>query len=131
MTCPLPRQARPGMAKTLTARRVPGGAGRCLACWRQCGPPRALHGRELVAMVGPAARGGWRSGPQCAARPRSPRCSACESAPAAAGGCYMTTVRRNIRTGNGTTATGQLPAYRAWGRVGSSAESRPMRDLPV
>src|SRR5260370_23994881 len=25
MTCPLPRQARPGMAKKLTARRVPGG----------------------------------------------------------------------------------------------------------
>jgi hypothetical protein len=24
MTCPLPRQARPGMAKKLTARRVPG-----------------------------------------------------------------------------------------------------------
>jgi len=49
MTCPLPRQARPGMAKKLTARRVPRGAERCLVCWGQCGPPRAPRGRKLIS----------------------------------------------------------------------------------
>jgi hypothetical protein len=82
---------------------------------------------------------GWPSGPQCAARPWSPHCSACESAPAAAGGCCMTTVRRNTRAGNRMTTTGhedQFPLRRLGVRFGSRKETivvkcRYGRDAPI
>jgi len=92
--------------------------------------------RLATCAARPATRSDGRPGgskgvaiwPQCAARPRFPHCCACESAPAAAGGCYMTTVRRNIRAGNGMTATGatvRAQARRA--RWLNSAESRRSR----
>ena len=70
-------------------------------------PAATAAGRVLIVVVGQLElKWGGALGARCATRPRFPPCSACELAPAAAGGCWITTVRWKILAGNGMTGAG-------------------------